>query len=288
MENVTKALLMAAGFLVAVIILSLLVMGYSQISKYYQEQSNTIDAEQMAEMVKKFTNYDGREIRGNEMLSVINMVVDYNNWVKENANQGYEEIVLKISFKNVQSYNSTSKYDAFHIIDGIDYLIPRNLQNNCITNKPSDKLKIFSTRVSDLVTSLSQNPLITNNSVKVESTLQTLSANVHNINDWLNKGNSNTDYENSKIASLLDSILKTNLNSDNPQTVKNNLNNNRSNIQDIRTISAKYYEIMQFKRAYFKCEGENGSTGVELHNNGKVKSMNFVVKTTETGEIKFN
>lgn len=287
MENVTKALLMAAGFLVAVIILSLLVMGYSQISSYYQEQSNTIDAEQMAEMTKKFTNYDGREIRGNEMLSVINMVVDYNNWVKENSNQGYKELVLNISFKNVQSYNSTTKYDEFHIIDGIDYLIPRNLQNNCITNKPNDKLKIFSTRVSDLVNSLSQNSLITNNSVKVEGTLQTLAANVHNINDWLNKTD-NTNDDNSKIASLLDSILKTNLNSDNPDDIKRNLNNARNNIQDIRNIAAKYYEIMQFKRAYFKCEGDNGKTGVELDNNGKVKTMNFIIKTNDSGAIKFN
>lgn len=287
MENVTKALLMAAGFLVAVIILSLLVMGYSQISRYYQEQSNTIDAEQMAEMTKKFTNYDGREIRGNEMLSVINMVVDYNNWVKENSNQGYKELVLNISFKNVQSYNSTTKYDEFHIIDGIDYLIPRNLQNNCITNKPNDKLKIFSTRVSDLVNSLSQNSLITNNSVKVEGTLQTLSANVHNINDWLNKTD-NTNNDNSKMASLLDSILKTNLNSDNPDDVKRNLNNAKNNIQDIRNIAAKYYEIMQFKRAYFKCEGDNGNTGVELDNNGKVKTMNFIIKTNDSGAIKFN
>ncbi|OKZ57012.1 MAG: hypothetical protein BHV99_03005 [Clostridium sp. 26_21] len=287
MENVTKALLMAAGFLVAVIILSLLVMGYSQISRYYQEQSNTIDAEQMAEMTKKFTNYDGREIRGNEMLSVINMVVDYNNWVKENSNQGYKELVLNISFKNVQSYSNTTKYDEFHIIDGIDYLIPKNLQNNCITNKPNDKLKIFSTRVSELVNSLSQNSLITNNSVKVEGTLQTLSANVHNINDWLKKTD-NTNNDNSKMASLLDSILKTNLNSDNPDDVKRNLNNAKNNIQDIRNIAAKYYEIMQFKRAYFKCEGDNGNTGVELDNNGKVKTMNFIIKTNDSGAIKFN
>ena len=287
MENITKALLIAAGVLIAIILTTLLVIGYNQISGYYQEQSNVTEVKQIIEMTKKFTNYDGREIRGNEMLSVINMVVDYNNWVKENSNQGYKELVLNISFKNVQSYSNTTKYDEFHIIDGIDYLIPKNLQNNCITNKPNDKLKIFSTRVSDLVNSLSQNSLITNNSVKVEGTLQTLSANVHNINVWLNKTD-NTNNDNSKMASLLDSILKTNLNSDNPDDVKRNLNNAKNNIQDIMNIAAKYYEIMQFKRAYFKCEGDNGNTGVELDNNGKVKTMNFIIKTNDSGAIKFN
>lgn len=287
MENVTKALLIAAGVLVAIIILSLLVIGYNQISKYYQERSNTIDIKQMVELNKKFNNYEGREIRGNEMLSVINLVVDYNEWVKQNSNQGYKEIVLNISFKNVQSYTSNQKYDEFHIVDGVDYLIPANLQNKCITNKPNDKLKIFSTRVSELVNSLSQSSLITNNSVKVEGTLQTLAANVHNINDWLN-GNGNDENENSKIASLLDSILKTKLNSNKPEEVKKNLNDNKTKIQEIRTIAAKYYEIMQFKRAYFKCEGDNGNAGVELDTNGKVKAMYFIIKTDANGEIKFN
>lgn len=287
MENVTKALLIVVGVLIAIIILSSLVIGYNQISKYYQERSNTIDIKQMVELNKKFNNYEGREIRGNEMLSVINMVVDYNEWVKQNPNQGYEEIVLNISFKDVQSYTNTQKYDEFHIVDGVDYLIPGNLQNNCITNKPNDKLKIFSTRVSELVNSLSQNSLITNSSVKVERTLQTLAANVHNINDWLNKTD-NTNNDNSKMASLLDSILKTNLNSDNLDDVKRNLNANKTQIQDIRTIAAKYYEITQFKRAYFKCEGDNGNVGVELAKNGKVKSMNFKIKTDSDGQIKFN
>lgn len=288
MENVTKALLIAVGVLIAIIILSSLVIGYNQISKYYQERSNTIDIKQMVELNKKFNNYEGREIRGNEMLSVINMVVDYNEWVKQNPNQGYEEIDLNISFKDVKSsYTSTQKYNEFHIVDGVDYLIPGNLQNNCITNKPNDKLKIFSTRISELVNSLSQNSLITNSSVKVEGTLQTLAANVHNINDWLN-GNGNDKDENFKIASLLDSVLKTNLNSNSSDVVKRNLNANKTQIQDIRTIAAKYYEITQFKRAYFKCEGDNGNVGVELAKNGKVKSMNFKIKTDSDGQIKFN
>lgn len=33
------------------------------------------------------------------MLSVINSVVDYNTWVTQNANEGYEEIQLNISFE---------------------------------------------------------------------------------------------------------------------------------------------------------------------------------------------
>ena len=99
MENATKALLIAAGVLIGIIILSMLLLGYNQISNYYQQQSDNLSLRQIVELNKKFTNYDGKTIRGNEMLSVINSVVDYNTWVAQNANEGYEEIQLNISFE---------------------------------------------------------------------------------------------------------------------------------------------------------------------------------------------
>lgn len=39
MENATKALLIAAGVLIGIIILSMLLLGYNQISNYYQQQN---------------------------------------------------------------------------------------------------------------------------------------------------------------------------------------------------------------------------------------------------------
>ena len=89
MENITKALLIAAGVLIAIILLTTLVIGYNQISKYYQEQSDAKDLSQIIETAKKFINYEGRTIRGNEMLSVINLVAEYNDWVNNNSSEGY-------------------------------------------------------------------------------------------------------------------------------------------------------------------------------------------------------
>ena len=42
MENATKALLIAAGVLIGIIILSMLLLGYNQISNYYQQQLSLI------------------------------------------------------------------------------------------------------------------------------------------------------------------------------------------------------------------------------------------------------
>ena len=113
MENITKALFIAAGVLIAIILLTLLAIGYNQISTYYQQQSDTIELKQIIEMSKKFINYDGQTIRGNEMLSVINMVVDYNEWAKQNSNEGYKPIELEVWFEKSGNLND-DWYTRFH------------------------------------------------------------------------------------------------------------------------------------------------------------------------------
>ena len=136
MENATKALLIAAGVLIGIIILSMLLLGYNQISNYYQQQSDNLSLRQIVELNKKFTNYDGKTIRGNEMLSVINSVVDYNTWVAQNANEGYEEIQLNISF---EMSKTDSRWTSFHIEESssYDYLFPNN---SPITNTNMKKI----------------------------------------------------------------------------------------------------------------------------------------------------
>lgn len=49
MENATKALLIAAGVLIGIIILSMLLLGYNQISNYYQQQSDNLSLRQIVD-----------------------------------------------------------------------------------------------------------------------------------------------------------------------------------------------------------------------------------------------
>ena len=53
MENATKALLIAACVLIGIIILSMLLLGYNQISNYYQQQSDNLSLRQIVELNKK-------------------------------------------------------------------------------------------------------------------------------------------------------------------------------------------------------------------------------------------
>lgn len=294
MENATKALLIAAGVLIGIIILSMLLLGYNQISNYYQQQSDNLSLKQIVELNKKFTNYDGKTIRGNEMLSVINSVVDYNTWVTQNANEGYEEIQLNISF---EMSKTDSRWTSFHIEESssYDYLFPNN---SPITNT---NMKKISTRKNDLLTkfsNLSQTGFVSSNVVS-ENTLQLLSSNVHTIRDWLKRSTADMsqsqkeryDENNVKAAKIIDKILQTKFTDNTAEETQRNMLAQKSKIEKIEQIAAEYYELTQFKRTYFLCEGEEtGKSGVLIASNGKVKAMNFkIVLNNDQGHtIKFN
>ena len=83
MENVTKALIMAAGILVFVMLLSLIMIFWRSLSGYYAEQHNTQVIEQDTKFNAQFDNYSGETIRGNELISVINKIVSYNTSIAD-------------------------------------------------------------------------------------------------------------------------------------------------------------------------------------------------------------
>ena len=57
MENVTKALLIAAGILLAIMILTLLIVFWGQLSGYYTQQHNDKIVEQEAKINAKFATF---------------------------------------------------------------------------------------------------------------------------------------------------------------------------------------------------------------------------------------
>ena len=231
------------------------------------------------------------------MLSVINSVVDYNTWVTQNANEGYEEIQLNISF---EMSKTDSRWTSFHIEESssYDYLFPNN---SPITNT---NMKKISTRKNDLLTkfsNLSQTGFVSSNVVS-EKTLQLLSSNVHTIRDWLTRSTQNTndmsqsqkeryDENNVKAAKIIDKILQTKFTDNTAEETQRNMLAQKSKIEKIEQIAAEYYELTQFKRTYFLCEGEEtDKSGVLIASNGKVKAMNFkIVLNNDQGHtIKFN
>ena len=91
MENATKALLMVAGVFFALLIITVSILVYRQISDYYKSQDITKQTEQLATFNKQYSAYNREDVRGSELLSLINKIIDFN------ARKEYSEKEIKIS-----------------------------------------------------------------------------------------------------------------------------------------------------------------------------------------------
>lgn len=90
MENATKALLIAAGILMGLAIISMIIVGYRQISNYYTTKEKSKIVEQLSEFNNQYIPYNREDVRGSDLLSLINKVIDFNKLSDE------EEITISI------------------------------------------------------------------------------------------------------------------------------------------------------------------------------------------------
>lgn len=98
MENTSKALLMAGGVLIALLVVSLLVYFYSDLKDLMGINDKVETTEQIEEFNKQYDAYYRNNLYGSDILSIVNKVYDYN---KRQANdQGYQNLELQVTFKN--------------------------------------------------------------------------------------------------------------------------------------------------------------------------------------------
>lgn len=82
MENATKALLIAGGILIALVILTIGINLYSLFNRQSKEYAQTISNTEIQKFNSKFAGYAGRkDIRPQEVISVVNLAKEYNNTV---------------------------------------------------------------------------------------------------------------------------------------------------------------------------------------------------------------
>lgn len=78
MENASKALIMAAGVLIAIMMIALVYLLVNKISESSKQDENRLKAEQMAEFNKSYESYQKPLMRGTEVISVVNKAIDNN------------------------------------------------------------------------------------------------------------------------------------------------------------------------------------------------------------------
>lgn len=284
MENATKALLMAAGVLFAVMILSLLLIGYNQLSDYYAEKSESTEVKQIAEFNSKFENYNRKKVRGSDLISLVNRVIDYNaqetvDWKK------YRKIELTINLgdnldefrfitnKNKNNYGDAKKYETI-------------LSSNIITNKNGSDTQLVT------LTSTLNNKINTNSGLNVtDAIMQKFAGSISNIvleKNVINNANKYTqgtlsnfnsyasDYQ--KVQSKKSLIINT-LN-----WPTNNTTYYDNNVLTIEQLTCQYYEYLQFKRAYFDCTAMNYD---DEKGTGRICEIVFTVRA-KNGSVEFD
>lgn len=78
MENASKALLMAAEVLVGVLLLSLMASLFFVFNNYQQKTQENIDSKEVYEFNVKFQEYENVTLTPQDVLTIVNMVKDYN------------------------------------------------------------------------------------------------------------------------------------------------------------------------------------------------------------------
>lgn len=255
MENATKALLIAAGVLLIIMIISVVIIFWNQMAGYFTEKYEATMLEQLVEFNNKFSNYNGKTIRGNELLSIMNRIIDYNNY--QGDIQGYENIEIIIDLKG---HHSEMKYK--------DETGGNTLITNSIIHNEGGTDDNAIKRISETSSRLSTDLGIS------EVKLQKLSAQIDSIvDDNAVDERSKEDYEKYR-AQILTRILGYDVDVDD------------SRIDNIKRATYQYYQFTQFKRAMFKC------TEIRYNEqNGRINGMIFevVLETDASGQhIKFD
>ena len=134
MENASKALLIAGGILMVMLIIGLLAFSWSKITNFYNKDDELAEIEDVSKFNLQFTNYQRDKVYGYELISLANKVADYNMRYSTvgKKKEKYNPITMKFTITKEQS-------DKFQFNDVIEVTIN---SDKLIRRKPVAKMQI--------------------------------------------------------------------------------------------------------------------------------------------------
>lgn len=279
MENSTKAIIIAGGMFILIMVITLLVVFGRSLSSYMQGQHDKEIVKQVTEFNNKFANYQGTELRGNELISVLNRVIDYN--ALEAGEYGYDPVLVEIDLVDRNALDSVIKFNS----KDENFLFKKNVSKIKNSKDSDDELKTISQKGTTILSNYSKENDANYIPKLTDTKLQKLSAEISNIvqdqdnSSWLDgyDGDRNAVYNRTR-AKKLTSILGYTVYEDGTCAV-----NNKNILNAVKKATLEYYQYTQFKRIMFKC------TSIEYsQDTGRINKMSFEVKTTTDGKIVTN
>ena len=264
MENASKALLIAGGILLVMLIIGLLFFSWTKFSEFYSRNDELAEIEDISKFNLQFTNYKNRDVYGYELISLANKVADYNmrysNASGAQNDEKYNKISMNININNMKdrfSYDMTNRLftQNAYTIDGIQNLINKSQDIENAYGSSNAATKIAKS-INSII--LSDTQLAYNRNVKNMTDTQSMINAIETFNR-LTDGEKIDNYKNvsdSQVKMVYDAMVV--------------------NLKNAANIMA-YYEYYQFKRGIFKCEENMTYDNIS----GRVSSISFIF----TGKI---
>lgn len=246
MENASKALLIAGGVLISLMVISGLILVMRKVGDFQTANQDARLEKQTLEFNNIYESYNRKNIRGNEMVSLMNRVLDYN---ERKGKEGYTEMQVYfeipqevidtgICFEtpSVLVKRTTYTEDEIHEIVGIPNSSNPDYSVRGIENKYTQR---YATQ---------------------------LAKEIDNIRTLKNSGLSSSQIDN-QFASKYRFPKKV---------------SEYGGIDQVYQDAKLYYEYVQFKRAYFDCMNEQ-LPYEETHDSETNRIIKMVFKCTGVG-----
>ena len=283
MENSTKAIIIAGGMFILIMVITLLVVFGRSLSSYMQGQHDKEIVKQVTEFNNKFANYQGTELRGNELISVLNRVIDYN--ALEAGEYGYDPVLVEIDLVDRNALDSVIKFNS----KDENFLFKKNVSKIKNSKDSDDELKTISQKGTTILSKYSDKEKYPDNYIPrlTDTKLQKLSAEISNIAQEKDNSSWLDGYDGDRIAvynrtraKKLTSILGYEVSAEGKIKVDGI---EKDIIPAVKNATCEYYQYTQFKRIMFKC------TSIEYsQDTGRINKMSFEVKITTDGKIVTN
>ena len=266
MENASKALLISAGILIVMLVVTLLIFGWRSYSDYFLKKQELENIDNLAKFNEQFESYERDDVMGYELLSLANKVADYNerysNYKDDTTNEKARNDKNYTPIKVVINIDSTTRekmsYDQTNRLFKLNVYEQSSTKNEIkkIIEKASEFEKKFNKR---------------DTAAKVAKNIRTLVKSNDLITYYKNTLKLSDKDIDAKIVGDFNAI--TGLNLSTYQEVDDYITGTTNGSK----IYA-YYEYYQFKRMKFKCE--NAKIAYD-DASGRISYMEF----TATGEI---
>ena len=215
MENAAKALLIAAGVLVGLIVISLIMVSYMRISNYYNEKEKAEISEQLIAFNEQYISYNREDVRGTDIISLVNKIINFNTLKEE------EPITIEITI-----YTKEHEKEANSFYYGI--------------GKPGDSTKVL----IDINKVYASHPGIGQKYIRdmFDSAIA------------LESNNNYSQGRSTKLAANMSTLMGENTRKDPMELLKElKINATKADLPNIQNDILKYYQYNQFKRAHFNC-----------------------------------